>query len=53
MARKAGLSVKWLKDRTMAPTGLLVRCARLTVMGLILGYSGRFVVNMGLLSAKK
>lgn len=53
MARKAGSSVKWLKDRTMAPTWLVVRCARVTVLKLILGYSRRFVVNMGLLSAKK
>lgn len=53
MVGKAGSSVKWLKDRTMAPTGLVVRCARVTVLKLILGDSRIFVVNMGLLSAKK
>ena len=53
MAGKAGSSVKWLKDRTMAPTGFVVRRARVTVLKLILGDSRIFVVNMGLLSAKK
>ena len=53
MARKAGLSVKWLKDSTMAPTGLVVRCARVTVLKLILGYSRRFVSKYGIVICEK